>query len=614
MRQLAPLAAALAVAAPGVASLSFTEPPESGSVVLPQATPSRRLSTCRGTITTTVSPNEVESCDTATVAGQAEAVCSTCPGGINVVFIEMNQTIERDWMVDTAYEVFDQLLDYQRVDELDVPIKLGVVHYNFMWGKTMLELTENIVSARHWIEFVGPGNVRLYEGRFDLAASQALRMLQDERRRAGLGDEDQRCEYVVAFALGSEDFPEAGARMLGGARSLIRQGITLMVGCPEESAFGCYYPRLMQPDRRLYTEAPARGRFRGVTAQELRAYVDPQLLREVRISHVISPGLTYLSGSAAPTPASVITSPEGTALEWVWPRVAANGPHTVTYRIVPEDLGAWGVGGSLGIWDADGRRRQVLAPSARITVTDECPMPPTATATRTATPPPTQPPTGTPRPTRAPRPLFLPIVHREQCRPELLTRDVALVIDASTSMRANTRTGRSKLEAAREAASSFVDTLRLEAGDQAAIVAFNSQATVVQDLTADRAALRRALQQIVTAPQTCLVCGVVAGADELASPRHRAGQLAVLILLTDGRSNPRPAREAVDRAAIAKAAGVLVFTIGLGEDLDTAALAAMASQPEYFFRAPDAEDLADIYAAIPSSLPCPPEEFWPRRR
>ena len=40
---------------------------------------------------------------------------------------------------------------------------------------------------------------------------------------------------------------------------------------------------------------------------------------------------------------------------------------------------------------------------------------------------------------------------------------------------------------------------------------------------------------------------------------------------------------------------------------------AMASKQSYFYRAPDAEDLAAIYAAIAIEIPCPVEAFWGKR-
>jgi Mg-chelatase subunit ChlD len=142
----------------------------------------------------------------------------------------------------------------------------------------------------------------------------------------------------------------------------------------------------------------------------------------------------------------------------------------------------------------------------------------------------------------------------------------------------------------------------------AAVVAFNAEAMVLAELGSDRAAMAAALDRIQAAPQTCLVCGVAMGAQVL--ERRPRGHLPVVVLLTDGRSNPRPASEAVARAAEAKAAGVVVFTIGLGEDLDAEALLAMASRPEYAYRAADGEALAEIYRAIAVALPCPADAFW----
>jgi Mg-chelatase subunit ChlD len=177
-------------------------------------------------------------------------------------------------------------------------------------------------------------------------------------------------------------------------------------------------------------------------------------------------------------------------------------------------------------------------------------------------------------------------------------------------MTEHTPTGRTKLAAAIDAARVFLDQLRFDRGDQAAIVAFNASATLLQPLTGDRAALEQALAGVQTAQQTCLVCAVDAGWAELGSSRHAADHAAVLVLLTDGRSNPRPASEAARRAGEAKAAGVTVFTIGLGTDVEAEALAAIASRPEWYFGAPDGEALAEIYRAIAVALPCPAGAFW----
>jgi Mg-chelatase subunit ChlD len=209
--------------------------------------------------------------------------------------------------------------------------------------------------------------------------------------------------------------------------------------------------------------------------------------------------------------------------------------------------------------------------------------------------------------------LYLPLALREECTPGQQHVDAAVIIDASTSMLEPTADDLSKLRAAQRAVGNFLHGLQLDAGDQAAIIAFNSKAWTEQWLTADRRALQRALERIVAAPQTCLVCAVDVAARELTSNRHNPESQSVMILLTDGKSNPQPVSQAVDRAAEAKLAGITIFTIGLGEDLNLEALEAIASNPSYFYRAPDGEDLREIYAAIAVEIPCPADEFWGRR-
>ncbi|MFI0608519.1 MAG: VWA domain-containing protein [Anaerolineae bacterium] len=241
-------------------------------------------------------------------------------------------------------------------------------------------------------------------------------------------------------------------------------------------------------------------------------------------------------------------------------------------------------------------------------------MPPRPTATVAPTQSPSPSATLTSEPTVAPVPILLPLLLHEACQPETRHADVALVLDTSSSMLDPTANGGSKLAAALTAAGVFLDQLHLAAdGDQAAIVTFDHGATVAQPLTPDRAALDAALAKISTDRQTCISCGIDAAATELAGPRHRQGNVPVLVLLTDGRANPETAEEGVRRAALAKAAGLTLFTIGLGNDVDLDALAAIASRPDYFHHAPDAADLEGIYRTVAGTIPCPSAAFWGRR-
>lgn len=240
---------------------------------------------------------------------------------------------------------------------------------------------------------------------------------------------------------------------------------------------------------------------------------------------------------------------------------------------------------------------------------------PTVTPTPIHSPTPSDTPTVTPTPTITPTPsdqlVHLPLILREViCRPERLSVDVVLVIDASNSMANTTATGRTKLDAARDASRQFVDRLIRAGQNQIAIVAFNSGATLIQSLTIDRGALQRGLEAIRLAEQTCIGCGITTGRLELSSPRRRAANAPVMIVLTDGRPNGESSDATLAAAAAAQEAGIRVFAIGLGTDVDFSLLSRIASQRDYFYQAPDGEQLALIYQDIVEEIPCPPDSYW----
>ncbi len=60
----------------------------------------------------------------------------------------------------------------------------------------------------------------------------------------------------------------------------------------------------------------------------------------------------------------------------------------------------------------------------------------------------------------------------------------------------------------------------------------------------------------------------------------------MIILLTDAAPTGVTPDEVRVAAARAKAAGMLIYTIGLGQDVDHALLADVASKPEWYFFAP----------------------------
>jgi uncharacterized protein YegL len=95
----------------------------------------------------------------------------------------------------------------------------------------------------------------------------------------------------------------------------------------------------------------------------------------------------------------------------------------------------------------------------------------------------------------------------------------------------------------------------------------------------------------------------------LSGPGRDLENNAVLILLTDGRPTNVGEAEVLRAAERVHEAGVLVFTIGLGPEVDHELLRVIASMPEWYFYAPDTSDLSEIYERIAYSIPC--RRTWP---
>jgi len=214
-------------------------------------------------------------------------------------------------------------------------------------------------------------------------------------------------------------------------------------------------------------------------------------------------------------------------------------------------------------------------------------------------------------PTRTPAPAYLPIL-LYQCDPQFQHVDVVLVIDASTSMLEDTRAGRPKRDAAREAALLFLERMKLP-GDQLAVVAFNADAAVLQELTGDREALEDALRGTENRELTRIHLGIRAAHRLLTGTGHIVDNTPAMIVLTDGRSNPDPVQLAIDAANAAKSDGITIFTVGLGETIERDALERIATRSDYYRHAPDGEDLGPVYERIAYEIPCPPAPDWPLR-
>lgn len=203
-------------------------------------------------------------------------------------------------------------------------------------------------------------------------------------------------------------------------------------------------------------------------------------------------------------------------------------------------------------------------------------------------------------------------------------RAIMLAVDLSGSMRTE------DMDLAGQSVSRFGaveaiagDFISRRHGDEMGLILFGSQAFLVTPLTFDLSAVRAQLEEAtvgLAGTETAIGDAIAVAVKRLSALPQQA---RVLVLLTDGVNNagsiaPREAARA------AKAAGVRIYTIGIGAtqmrvggpfgsqlvnpsaDLDADMLTSIATATGgRFFRATDSSALADAYRAISALEPMP---------
>ncbi len=180
------------------------------------------------------------------------------------------------------------------------------------------------------------------------------------------------------------------------------------------------------------------------------------------------------------------------------------------------------------------------------------------------------------------------------CPTKLVPADVILVIDRSGSM---VRDG--KIEAAKAAAIAFVNRTD-PAQTRVGLVAIAGTAVRVSGLTDDRALLTRFIEDLVIDAGTNLVDGLAEARRALSGGDVRPGANRYIVFLTDGRHTvPQPPASDLNRViSQVKSDGIVVYSIGLGYDLDAQVLRRMATSPTHYYASPTAADLEKIYLEI----------------
>ena len=172
---------------------------------------------------------------------------------------------------------------------------------------------------------------------------------------------------------------------------------------------------------------------------------------------------------------------------------------------------------------------------------------------------------------------------------EPIPADVLFVLDSSGSMAWNDPRGYRKVAAHR-----FVDAL--VPGDRAGVVDFDSRAVLLQGLTEDMVAVKAAINRIDASGGTDIGAGVSIANQEFIA-RSAPQRIKLQILLTDGVGaySDTLTRQARDH-------GIVIYTVGLGYDLDEPLLRRIARDTGgQYFHVAAAEDLPDVISRIPKN-------------
>ena len=196
--------------------------------------------------------------------------------------------------------------------------------------------------------------------------------------------------------------------------------------------------------------------------------------------------------------------------------------------------------------------------------------------------------------------------------------DILVALDTSGSMAAEDFKPKNRLHVAKETVARFIQGRE---SDRIGLVTFAEKSYTKCPLTLDYAVLQTLLDDVGLAPRTedgtAIGMGLATSVNRLRGSRAKS---RVIVLLTDGRNN-RGAIDPATGAALARALGIKIYTIGVGTkgeapypvddamfgrryvylpaDIDEETLKQIADATGgLYFRATDAGSLREIFARI----------------
>jgi Mg-chelatase subunit ChlD len=192
--------------------------------------------------------------------------------------------------------------------------------------------------------------------------------------------------------------------------------------------------------------------------------------------------------------------------------------------------------------------------------------------------------------------------------------DTMLIIDTSGSMNDQAGSSGTKLSNAKSAATNFVNLLSGQANNRVGLVNFAATAKLDSPLTSIFSNVTSQINSLSANGSTCLQCAIDKTSQEITTDK-RATIKNAIIILTDGDANAiegnnsQVSEATADQAALAaaqnayKTNGTVIYTIGLGQDVDSTFLKqlALSTGGQYYF-SPTTDQLNSIYSQLQQIL------------
>lgn len=155
-----------------------------------------------------------------------------------------------------------------------------------------------------------------------------------------------------------------------------------------------------------------------------------------------------------------------------------------------------------------------------------------------------------------------------------------------------------KFQSAKDAATSFVDTLNIaqSADYRIGLIAFADEPRILSKLTNDETLLKNSITSLEAGGGTAMGEAILMASNSLAQEaRPNAGR--IILLLSDGAATT--AQDPIGTLSTVKANDITIFSVGYGTDADsyTMTIVAESTGGKYYY-APSGQELSSVFSEI----------------